>query len=103
MRLKDLFALAFFSFFGVQFANAQSCRDLYKEAKSFEKQGKLEKAKTKYQQVVNCGGKLYYEDSKERIEWIDRILRKPDPVKPFSISENEVVIPYQGGQDDHYC
>ena len=99
MRLKILFALAFFSFLGVQFANAQSCRDLYKEAKSFEKQGKLEKAKTKYQQVVNCGDKLYYEDSKERIEWIDRILRKPDPVKPFSISENEVVIPYQGGQD----
>lgn len=99
MRLKLLFALAFFSFWGVQFANAQSCRDLYKEAKSFEKQGKLEKAKTKYQQVVNCGDKLYYEDSKERIEWIDRILRRPDPVKPFSISENEVVIPYQGGQD----
>lgn len=99
MRLKKLFALAFFSFLGVQFANAQSCRDLYKEAKSFEKQGKLEKAKTKYQQVVNCGDKLYYEDSKERIGWIDRILRKPDPVKPFSISENEVVIPYQGGQD----
>lgn len=99
MRLKILFALAFFSFLGVQFANAQSCRDLYKEAKSFEKQGKLEKAKTKYQQVVKCGDKLYYEDSKERIGWIDRILRKPDPVKPFSISENEVVIPYQGGQD----
>ena len=99
MRLKILFALAFFSYFGVQFANAQSCRDLYKEAKSFEKQGKLEKAKTKYQQVVKCGDKLYYEDSKERIGWIDRILRKPDPVKPFSISENEVVIPYQGGQD----
>ena len=99
MRLKKLFALAFFSFLGVQFANAQSCRDLYKEAKSFEKQGKLEKAKTKYQQVVNCGDKLYYEDSKERIEWINRILRRPDPVKPFSISDNEVVIPYQGGQD----
>ena len=40
MRLKILFALAFFSFLGVQFANAQSCRDLYKEAKFFEKQGK---------------------------------------------------------------
>lgn len=99
MKLKILFTLAIFSFWGVQLANAQSCRDLYKEAKSFEKQGKLEKAKTKYQQVVSCGDKLYYEDSKERIEWIERILRKPDPVKPFSISENEVVIPYQGGQD----
>lgn len=99
MRLKTLFILAFFSLWGTQLVNAQSCRDLYKEAKSFEKQGKLEKAKTKYQQVVNCGDKLYYADSKERIEWIDRILRKPDPVKPFSISDNEVVIPYQGGQD----
>ena len=99
MRLKFLFTLAFFSLWGAQLVNAQSCRDLYKEAKSFEKQGKLEKAKTKYQQVVNCGDKLYYLDSKERIEWIDRILRKPDPVKPFSISDNEVVIPYQGGQD----
>lgn len=99
MRLKIVFILALFSLWGTQLAKSQSCRDLYKEAKSFEKQGKLEKAKTKYQQVVNCGDKLYYADSKERIEWIERILRKPDPVKPFSISENEVVIPYQGGQD----
>ena len=99
MRLKFLFTLAFISLWGTQLLNAQSCRDLYKEAKSFEKQGKLGKAKNKYQQVVNCGDKLYYADSKERIEWIDRILRKPDPVKPFSISNNEVVIPYQGGQD----
>ena len=102
MRLKFLFTLAFFSLWGAQLVNAQSCRDLYKEAKSFEKQGKLEKAKTKYQQVVNCGDKLYYADSKERIEWIDRILRKPDPIKPFSISDNEVVIPYQGGQNS-FC
>lgn len=99
MRLKMFFTIAFYILWGAQIVNAQSCRDLYKEAKSFEKQGKLEQAKTKYQQVVNCGDELYYADSKERIEWIDRILRKPDPVKPFSISDSEVVIPYQGGQD----
>lgn len=99
MRLKQLLTLAFFFLWGTQLVNAQNYRTLYREAKSFEKQGKLEKARTKYQQVVNCGDKLYCADSKERIEWINRILRKPDPVKPFSISDNEVVIPYQGGQD----
>ena len=99
MKLRSLCTLAFFTLCGAQLVNAQSCRDLYKEAKSLEKQGKLEKAKTKYRQVVSCGDKLYYLDSKERIEWINRILRRPDPVKPFSISDNEVVIPYQGGQD----
>lgn len=78
---------------------AQTCEDLYKEAKSLEKQGKLEKAKAKYQQVTNCGNSLFYEDSKERVDWIERILRKPDPLKPFAVSDNEVVIPYQGGQD----
>lgn len=99
MKLKTFLIFTVFSLGLTLQMQAQSCRDLYREAKSLEKQGKLEKAKTKYQQVVSCGDKLYYDDSKERVEWIDRILRKPDPVKPFSISENEVIIPYQGGQD----
>jgi len=59
----------------------------------------LEKAKTKYQQVVNCGDNFYLPDSKEKIKWIDRVMHKPNKVKPFAISENEIVIPYQGGQD----
>lgn len=99
MKFRDIIVVSCFFLIGTQCVYAQSCRDLYKEAKSLEKQGKLEKAKIKYQQVLNCGDKLYLDDSTERIEWIDRILCKPDPVKPFSISENEVVIPYQGGQD----
>ena len=58
MKLRSLCTLAFFTLCGAQLVNAQSCRDLYKEAKSLEKQGKLEKAKTKYRQVVSCGDKL---------------------------------------------
>ena len=99
MKLKVFFIFTVFSLGLILQIHAQSCRDLYREAKSLEKQGKLEKAKTKYQQVISCGDKLYYDDSKERVNWIDRILRKPNLVKPFAISENEVIIPYQGGQD----
>lgn len=96
MRLRIIIILAFFTLCGSQLVNAQSCRDLCKKAKSFDSQKRLEKAKKKYRQVVNCGDKLYYADSKDRIEWINR---KPDPFKPFSISNNEVVIPYHGDQD----
>ena len=80
-------------------ANAQSCKDLFRDANQLVQDGKLEKAKTKYQQVVNCGDNFYLPDSKERIKWIDRVLHKPNKAKPFAISENEIIIPYQGGQD----
>ena len=79
--------------------NAQSCRDLFRDANQLVQEGKLEKAKTKYQQVVNCGNNFYLPDSKEKIKWIDRVMYKPNKAKPFAISENEIVIPYQGGQD----
>ena len=77
----------------------QSCRDLFRDANQLVQEGKLEKAKTKYQQVVNCGDNFYLPDSKEKIKWIDRVMHKPNKAKPFAISENEIVIPYQGGQD----
>ena len=80
-------------------ANAQSCKDLFRDANQLVQDGKLEKAKTKYQQVVNCGDNFYLPDSKEKIKWIDRVLHKPNKAKPFAISENEIIIPYQGGQD----
>ena len=79
--------------------NAQSCRDLFRDANQLVQDGKLEKAKTKYQQVVNCGDNFYLPDSKEKIKWIDRVMAKPNKAKPFAISDNEIVIPYQGGQD----
>ena len=79
--------------------NAQSCRDLFKDANQLVQEGKLEKAKTKYQQVVNCGDNFYLPDSREKIKWIDRVMAKPNKAKPFAISDNEIVIPYQGGQD----
>ncbi|MCD8202143.1 MAG: outer membrane beta-barrel protein, partial [Prevotella sp.] len=91
--------LAMFSFGITVDMLAQSCKTLYQEGNALVDQGKLEKAKAKFQQVVYCGDNLYVPDSKKRLEWIDRVLRKPDTVKPFSLSDNEVIIPYQGGQD----
>ena len=79
--------------------HAQSCRDLFRDANQLFQEGKLDKAKTKYQQVVNCGDNFYLPDSKERINWINRATAKPNKAKPFAISNNEIVIPYQGGQD----
>lgn len=98
MRTKPLILLgAFLAMYGQ--INAQSCRELYLDANQLVKDGKLEKAKTKYQQVVNCGDNFYLPDSRERIKWIDRILQKPNKAKPFAISNSNIVIPYQGGQD----
>lgn len=79
--------------------SAQSCKVLYQEGNTLVDQGKLEKAKSKFQQVIHCGNNLYVPDSEKRIAWIDRVLRKPSTAKPFSLSDNKVVIPYQGGQD----
>lgn len=79
--------------------NAQTCRDWYKEANQLLEAGKLEKARAKYQQVIECGDNFYVPDSKDRIQWIERILQKPKKSTPFSLSDNQIVIPYQGGQD----
>ena len=79
--------------------NAQSCRDLFRDANQLVQEGKLEKAKTKYQQVLSCGDNFYIPDSKNRIKWIERVMAKPIKAKPFAISDSEIIIPYQGGQD----
>lgn len=88
-----------FALLGSMQMSAQSCKTLYREGNELVKQGKLERAKAKFRQVINCGDALYVPDSEEKIAWINRVLRKPDTVKPFSLSDNQVVIPYQGGQD----
>lgn len=80
-------------------ANAQTCRDLFRDANRLVQEGKLAKAKTKYQQVVNCGDGFYVPDSKEKIRWINRVLAKPSKAKPFALSDNQITIPHQGGQD----
>ena len=98
MKIKTLLLLGLFMGIHGQIYG-QSCRDLFRDANQLVQEGKLEKAKTKYQQVVNCGDNFYLPDSKEKIRWIDRVMHKPNKAKPFAISENEIVIPYQGGQD----
>lgn len=97
--IKKIILIASFALLGCLQLSAQSCKVLYQEGNELVEQGKLEKAKIKFQQVLNCGNNLYVPDSEKRIAWIDRVLRKPNTVKPFSLSDNEVVIPYQGGQD----
>jgi hypothetical protein len=79
-------------------SNAQSCRDLWIEAQKQYEAGHLVKAKTKYQQVIQCG-ELYVSDSKRQIELINRIMREADKNKPFAVSDEMIEIPYQGGQD----
>lgn len=80
-------------------SSAQSCKSLYLEANKLVQVGKLVKAKDKYQQVVSCGEGFYVPDSKNKIKWIERVMAKPNKSKPFSVSDNEITIPYQGGQD----
>lgn len=96
---RNLFLIILFTLLGCVHLSAQSCKELYQEGNTLVSQGKLEKAREKFQQTINCGDNFYVLDSENRIAWINRILRKPNSVKPFSLSENKVVIPYQGGQD----
>ena len=97
--IKRIGLLTLIMFSSVSFVYSQTCRDLFREANQLVQDGKLDKAKNKYQQVINCGDNFYLPDSKEKVKWIDRVLVKPNKAKPFTISEKEIVIPYQGGQD----
>lgn len=97
--IKSLVLMTSLALLGGLPMSAQSCKVLYQEGNTLVDQGKLEKAKSKFQQVIHCGNNLYVPDSEKRIAWIDRVLRKPSTTKPFSLSDNKVVIPYQGGQD----
>lgn len=97
--IKSLVLMTSLALLGGLPMSAQSCKVLYQEGNTLVDQGKLEKAKSKFQQVIHCGNNLYVPDSEKRISWIDRVLRKPSTAKPFSLSDNKVVIPYQGGQD----
>jgi len=97
--IKRIGLLTLIMFSSVSFVYSQTCRDLFREANQLVQDGKLDKAKNKYQQVINCGDNFYLPDSKEKVKWIDRVLVKPNKAKPFAISEKEIVIPYQGGQD----
>lgn len=97
--IKSLVLMTSLALLGGLPMSAQSCKVLYQEGNTLVDQGKLQKAKSKFQQVIHCGNNLYVPDSEKRIAWIDRVLRKPSTAKPFSLSDNKVVIPYQGGQD----
>lgn len=97
--IKSLVLMTSLALLGGLPMSAQSCKVLYQEGNTLVDQGKLEKAKSKFQQVIHCGNNLYVPDSEKRIAWIDRVLRKPSTAKPFSLSDNKVVIPYQEGQD----
>lgn len=77
---------------------AQDCRQLCIEADKLFQAGKYEKAKEKYLQVISCENKNYIKDCKSKIALIDGLTYKPQKTVPFDISNNEVEIPYQGGE-----
>lgn len=70
--------------------NAQSCADLYKRANSLKDSKNYAEAITYYQRARDCDANLRT-DCNKRIEYCRDHLPK------LEISEQEVVIPYQGG------
>ncbi len=70
--------------------NAQSCADLYKKANSLKDSKKYAEAIMYYQRAKDCDENLQTDCNK----WIE-YCRKRLPV--LEISEQEVFIPYQGG------
>lgn len=70
--------------------NAQSCADLYKRANSLKNSKNYAEAITYYQRARDCDANLRT-DCNKRIEYCRKHLPK------LEISEQEIVIPYQGG------
>lgn len=70
--------------------NAQSCADLYKRANSLKDSKNYAEAITYYQRAKDCDSNLRADCNK----WIE-YCRKRLPV--LEISEQEILIPYQGG------
>lgn len=78
-------------------SNGQSCKEMFIKANEYYKDGKLDKAKSQYQQVISCGDQFFLNDCKKQIKLIDQLNYKPKKSAPFSLSSETVVIPYQGG------
>lgn len=70
--------------------NAQSCADLYKRANSLKDSKKYAEAITYYQRARDCDANLRTDCNK----WIEYCRKR---LPKLEISEQEVVIPYQGG------
>lgn len=70
--------------------NAQSCADLYKRANSLKDSKNYAEAITYYQRARDCDANLRT-DCNKSIEYCRKHLPK------LEISEQEIVIPYQGG------
>ena len=64
--IRFLVLMTSFALLGNMQLFAQSCKVLYQQGNELVEQGKLEKAKSKFQQVINCGDNLYVPDSEKR-------------------------------------
>lgn len=78
-------------------SNGQSCKEMFIKANEYYKDGKLDKAKSQYQQVISCGDQFFLNDCQKQIKLIDQLTYKPKKSAPFSLSNETVIIPYQGG------
>lgn len=70
--------------------NAQSCADLYKRANSLKNSKNYAEAITYYQRAKDCDANLRTDCDK----WIEYCRKR---LPKLEISEQEIVIPYQGG------
>lgn len=70
--------------------NAQSCADLYKRANSLKNSKNYAEAITYYQRARDCDANLRTDCNK----WIEYCRKR---LPKLEISEQEIVIPYQGG------
>lgn len=78
-------------------AYGQTCESLVREANKMYEAGKFSRAKTLYQQAINCGNKDFVPGCQEKIKIINGITAKPQKSVPFGVSDSEIIIAYQGG------
>lgn len=97
MGNKKVFLMLMTAFVASFQVNGQDCKDIFIKANEYYKNGNLEKAKSQYQKVINCGDQVFLNDCQKQIKLIDQLSYKPKKSAPFGVSNETVVIPYQGG------
>lgn len=96
IRFKNTAVLALL-FICCHSAYGQTCESLVREANKMYEAGKFSRAKTLYQQAINCGNKDFVSGCQEKIKIINGITAKPQKSVPFGVSDSEITIAYQGG------
>lgn len=98
MRIKYYLLLTLVSFMVCKQANGQSCEQLYRKAIQQMIENKRTEAQKTFQQVKNCDDREFQKKADDVLKPMLASQKKTVKATALTLSEEEVVIPYQGGE-----